>query len=231
MQIWFCPLNFQAIEIVVSEMNKDREKILQAIHKALQTPSVKPVRPDFNTSIYNPDEKNEDWAILFAQNLKKVQGEFCYCTDEKDFIANLLGLIKHKKANEIFVWEKELQNFLEITDVPFQKNTQNLKNAEIGITSCEYLIARTGSVLVSSKQNLGRSLSIYPPIHIVVAFASQIVYDVETALAKMREKYKVFPSMLSFITGPSRTADIEKTLVLGAHGPKELHVFLIDNNS
>lgn len=211
-------------------MNKDREKILEAIHKALQQPSAKPARPDFSASIYNPDEKNEDWAILFAQNLKKVQGEFCYCTDEKDFVSNLLGLIKQKKANEIFVWEKELQNFLEITDVPFQKNTQNLKNAEIGITSCEYLVARTGSILVSSRQNLGRSLSIYPPIHIVVAFASQLVYDVETALAKMREKYKVFPSMLSFITGPSRTADIEKTLVLGAHGPRELHVFLIDDN-
>lgn len=211
-------------------MNKDREKILEAIHKALQRTSAKPARPDFNVSIYNPDEKNEDWAILFAQNLKKVQGEFCYCTDEKDFVANLLGLIKQKKAKEIFVWEKELQSFLEITDISFQKNTQNLKNAEIGITSCEYLVARTGSILVSSRQNLGRSLSIYPPIHIVVAFASQIVYDVETALTKMREKYKVFPSMLSFITGPSRTADIEKTLVLGAHGPCELHVFLIDDN-
>ncbi len=212
-------------------MNKDREKILQAIQTALQQqPSNKPSRPDFSASIYNPDEKNEDWTILFAQNLKKVQGEFCYCSNEKDLIANLLGLIKHKKANEIFVWEKELQIFLEITDVPFQKGIQNLKNAEIGITSCEYLIARTGSVLVSSRQNLGRSLSIYPPIHIVVAFASQIVYDIETALTQIREKYKVFPSMLSFITGPSRTADIEKTLVLGAHGPRELHVFLLEDN-
>ncbi|MCS6796077.1 MAG: LUD domain-containing protein [Raineya sp.] len=211
-------------------MNKDREKVLEAIQKALQKPIAKPAKPDFFSPIYNLSEKNEDLAILFAQNLKNVQGGFCYCVDEQDFLVNLLGFIKTKKLTEIFIWEKQIQKFLEKTDVNFHTNTENLKNAQMSITSCEYLVARTGSVLVSSRQNLGRSLTIFPPVHVVVAFTSQLVYDVETALAKVREKYKVFPSMLSFITGPSRTADIEKTLVLGAHGPRELHVFLIDDN-
>jgi L-lactate dehydrogenase complex protein LldG len=76
----------------------------------------------------------------------------------------------------------------------------------------------------------GRRLTIYPPIHVVVAFASQIVPDLPEGIAYLRQLHpEGLPSMVSLVTGPSRTADIEKTLVLGAHGPKELHVILIDD--
>jgi L-lactate dehydrogenase complex protein LldG len=64
----------------------------------------------------------------------------------------------------------------------------------------------------------------------VIANTSQIVPDIKDALTGMKERYgKNLPSLVSVITGPSRTADIEKTLVMGAHGPKELYLFLIDN--
>ena len=75
----------------------------------------------------------------------------------------------------------------------------------------------------------GRRLSIYPPVHIVLAYTSQIVLDIKDGLKLLKEKYEgSLPSMISNVTGPSRTADIEKTLVLGAHGPKELFVFLLE---
>ena len=80
--------------------------------------------------------------------------------------------------------------------------------------------------MLSSKQGSGRSLSIFPPIHIVIAFASQLVEDIQDGLELVKKKYATLPSMICLTTGPSRTADIEKTLVLGAHGPKELVVFL-----
>ena len=74
----------------------------------------------------------------------------------------------------------------------------------------------------------GRSLSILPPVHIVIAHIDQIVATLEDGLhdAKVRHAGRM-PSMLSFITGPSRTGDIERILVLGAHGPKELIVVLV----
>jgi len=98
---------------------------------------------------------------------------------------------------------------------------------QAGITGCEFLIARTGSVVVSSASLSGRQMNVFPPVHIVLAHISQLVNLPEDALIAMQEKYGItLPSTISTITGPSRTADIEKTLVLGAHGPKEFIVFL-----
>ena len=109
---------------------------------------------------------------------------------------------------------------------------KNLERADAGITLVECLIARTGTILLSSRLDAGRSLSIFPPVHIVVAYTSQLMYDMKEALAMLMQKYDgAIPSMINLATGPSRTADIEKTLVLGAHGPKEVYVFLIDDSS
>jgi L-lactate dehydrogenase complex protein LldG len=103
-----------------------------------------------------------------------------------------------------------------------------LEACDAGITACEALIAQTGSILVSSGTCGGRGLSILPHVHIVIATIDQIVPTLGDALhaAKQRHAGRL-PSMLSFITGPSRTGDIERILVLGAHGPKELVVILV----
>jgi L-lactate dehydrogenase complex protein LldG len=78
----------------------------------------------------------------------------------------------------------------------------------------------------------GRKIIAYPEIHLVVATASQLVPDIKRGIQLLRRKYgEEFPSLVSLITGPSRTADIEKTLVMGAHGPKELYIFLIDDST
>lgn len=70
-------------------------------------------------------------------------------------------------------------------------------------------------------------MSVYPPQHIVIARKDQLVDYLHTAYDKIREKFPdQLPSQITLITGPSRTADIEKTLVMGAHGPRELHVLL-----
>ncbi len=108
----------------------------------------------------------------------------------------------------------------------FDKNT--LESCDAGITSCETLVAQTGSILVSSATSGGRALSILPHVHVVVATVDQIVATLADALHAMRDGYDGhLPSMLSFITGPSRTGDIERILVLGAHGPKELILILV----
>ena len=111
-------------------------------------------------------------------------------------------------------------------DASFDK--QGLEGCDAGVTTCEAIVAQLGAILVSSATSGGRALSILPHVHVVVADVSQVVPDLGAALAHAQARYgEAMPSMLSFITGPSRTGDIERILVLGAHGPKELYLILV----
>jgi len=111
-------------------------------------------------------------------------------------------------------------------------NTINLESSDAAITGCEYLVARTGTIVMSAAQQSGRTVSVYAPIHICIAYSHQLVYDIKDALLFLKEKYaENIPSLITFASGPSRTADIEKTLVTGVHGPKEVYLFLVDNES
>jgi hypothetical protein len=93
-------------------------------------------------------------------------------------------------------------------------------------TGCDCLVAQTGSIFVSTRSANGRAASIFPEMHLVIARRDQLVPDLPAAFALLRSRYgSNWPSMISLITGPSRTSDIEKTLVLGAHGPKRLAVY------
>jgi L-lactate dehydrogenase complex protein LldG len=98
----------------------------------------------------------------------------------------------------------------------------------VGITACDALIGQTGSILLTARSAGGRALSVLPPHHLVIARADQLVSDLPAAFELLSARYvKNYPSFITFITGPSRTGDIERILVLGAHGPKNLTVILI----
>jgi L-lactate dehydrogenase complex protein LldG len=103
-----------------------------------------------------------------------------------------------------------------------------LEACDAGITECDALIAQTGTVMLSSRRAGGRALSILPPHHVVLARRDQLVPDLPAAFDLLKAEYRDnLPSMISFITGPSRTGDIERILVLGAHGPKKLTVLCV----
>jgi L-lactate dehydrogenase complex protein LldG len=107
------------------------------------------------------------------------------------------------------------------------KDNPDLASCDVSVTSCESLVARTGSMLLSSAQN-GRTVSVYAPVHICIAHTNQLVFDIKDALGLVKKKYPAdIPSLITFASGPSRTADIEKTLVTGIHGPKEVFCFLV----
>ena len=105
---------------------------------------------------------------------------------------------------------------------------ERLEACDVGFTDCEALVAQTGSVLLTSRGNGGRALSVLPPHHVVIATAGQMVPDLLAAMALIRERHgAALPSLVTLHTGPSRTGDIERQIVLGAHGPKKLTVILI----
>jgi L-lactate dehydrogenase complex protein LldG len=104
-------------------------------------------------------------------------------------------------------------------------DVQAMEQSDAGISACDALVAQTGSVLVTSRSAGGRALSVLPPHHVVLARRDQLVRDLTVALQLVKRNYAPdYPSFIGFITGPSRTGDIERILVLGAHGPKKLTV-------
>lgn len=204
-----------------------KEKMLKKIRKALLEKRDNPYPNLEETPLY--EEFTDHIDLLFAEQLTAVAGHFVFCENEIQFVENLLHLAEEKNWRRIYSWEPGIQTILGNYEFPHYSTDTDFLNAEVGITACEALIARNGSVLISNSNKAGRRLSIYPHVHIVLAYTSQLVLDLKDAFKLIKQKYPgSIPTMISNITGPSRTADIEKTLVLGAHGPKELYVFLLE---
>jgi L-lactate dehydrogenase complex protein LldG len=204
-----------------------KERLLKKIRKALLEKRDNPYPNLEEMPIYPAAEDIPE--VMFAEQFTAAAGQFVFCEDEIQFIDNLLTLAEERNWHKIYCWEPALQAMLERYEYPYYETDKDFEQAEVGFTLCEALIARNGSILISNADMAGRRLSIYPPIHIVLAYTSQLVVDLKDGFNTIKQKYGIqLPSMLSVITGPSRTADIEKTLVLGAHGPKEIFVFLLD---
>lgn len=122
----------------------------------------------------------------------------------------------------------DLLKIIEEKGIAYNVDPEYARVAKYSLTTCEALVARTGSVFVSSAQMDGRRLISAAETHIVLAYDTQVFPDFPEAMDLLEEKYgNTFPSQVTAITGPSRTSDIEKTLVLGAHGPKNLYVILV----
>ncbi|MBL0181217.1 MAG: LUD domain-containing protein [Chitinophagaceae bacterium] len=197
-----------------------KENILKRIRQALSNPVPLPFPQSEGTnSVFLPAA--DDLEVLFAQEFTNLQGKFAFCVSEEDMLKQVQQLIAAKEWTKIYCNTNKWKE-------PFS-NTINLPGCDASITGCEYLVARTGTIVMSAAQQSGRTVSVYAPIHICIAYTSQLVYDVKDALQLIKEKYAGnIPSLITFASGPSRTADIEKTLVTGVHGPKEVYCFLVE---
>lgn len=209
-------------------ISPSKENILKRIRKALSQSTPLPFpQSEGNQPVYPPISQEPE--IEFAEQFNRLQGKFIYCINRQELAFQLGSLVKKQDWQKIFCVEDSI-----LTLLPPQLSDRlirtGLAESDAAITGCEYLVARTGSVVLSAAQTSGRSASVYAPIHICIAYTSQLVYDIKDALKSARDKYgRDLPSLLSFATGPSRTADIEKTLVVGVHGPKEVYVFLVED--
>jgi L-lactate dehydrogenase complex protein LldG len=207
--------------------NTAKENILKKIRQALAHPVPVPFpQSEGNDSVFQLSTK--ELEIEFAENFTGLLGRFSFCADEKELLDQLNTLATARKWEKIYCVEDVLKQSLAANN--FHNFTAtDLKTCDASITSCEFLIARTGSILLSSAQQSGRTTSVYAPVHICIAYTHQLVYDIKDALQLVKEKYTDrLPSLITLATGPSRTADIEKTLVVGVHGPKEVFCFLLD---
>jgi L-lactate dehydrogenase complex protein LldG len=192
-------------------MDVARDNILERVRAALRAPAHQPLPPTnapIFPSVTSPEARfREEFAALKSELIENgeqlagfLKGFAKIATDGSNLVGKAIG-----EANA------------------------SVRECDLGVTSCDCLVAQTGSIIVSTLSAGGRALSVLPPTHLVIARREQIVPDLATAMALLRKRYdKHWPSALSVITGPSRTADIEKILVMGAHGPKRLTLYFAD---
>jgi L-lactate dehydrogenase complex protein LldG len=223
----------------------ERDKIFARIGEALKTQASSGhgeghAQESFSGSIQNLNARQwlprvgegfEERIDLFRKNASDLRAEFHLVDNLQEASKLLLGLSAAEAWRKIGCHAGELTDAMQRqlglaickTDEPY--SVGELENCDAAITECDALIAQTGSVLVTSRSAGGRALSVLPPHHIVIAKRSQLVGDLTDAFVLIKEKYGGnYPSFISFITGPSRTGDIERVLVLGAHGPKKLTI-------
>jgi L-lactate dehydrogenase complex protein LldG len=192
-------------------MNPSRDNILDRVRAALRTEAHRPQAPTSSPifpPIANPEVRFRDEfttlkgeLIESAEKLREFLGAFAkIATDGSELVGNSVG-----EANA------------------------GIRDCDLGVTACDCLVAQTGSIIVSTLSAGGRALSVLPPAHLVIAHREQVVPDLVAGMALLRKRYdRHWPSALSVITGPSRTADIEKILVMGAQGPKRLAVYFAE---
>ena len=209
-------------------VSPSKENILKKIRKALSQSTPLPFpKSEGSESVFQPAQQEKE--IEFAEQFSKLQGRFVYCINQQELAFQLNSLVKKMDWQKVYCLEDDLAKMAgsQLSDRIIKTG---LADCDVSVTGCECLVARTGTIVMTSAQESGRSTSVYAPVHICIAYSDQLVYDIKDALQLVKDKYNnAIPSLITFATGPSRTADIEKTLVLGAHGPKELFVFLLDD--
>ncbi|TDW99484.1 LutC/YkgG family protein [Dinghuibacter silviterrae] len=209
------------------KVSSAKENILKRIRQALSNPVPVPFPNSEGTaSVYQPTP--EELEVKFAEEFSALQGKFLYCAGREELLEGLRSLIQVRgwKETKVVCKEEGLRDLVSPLRLVY---TDSVQEAAAGITGCEYLVARTGSILMSSAQSSGRTTSVYVPVHLCIAYVDQLVYDIKEGIQRIKEKYPDrLPSLITLASGPSRTADIEKTLVVGIHGPKEVFVFLVE---
>ncbi|HMU45575.1 MAG TPA: lactate utilization protein [Chitinophagaceae bacterium] len=212
----------------MSNASTPRENILKKIRRALSHSTPLPFpQSEGSQPIFKPLDQEPE--VEFAEQFNKLDGKFIYCINLQEFAFQLSSLIKKQNWNKVFCLEDKLIETV-IPQIEERLTKEGLADCDVAITGCEFLIARTGSIVMTSAQTSGRTTSVYAPVHICIAYTQQLVYDIKDALQLMKNKYgSSLPSLITFATGPSRTADIEKTLVKGVHGPKDVYLFLIES--
>ncbi|MDR1860108.1 MAG: LUD domain-containing protein [Bacteroidales bacterium] len=200
-----------------------RENILNRLKAAASAAPL--ATPDFSADIYATPIA--DKFETFKANLEPLGGRV-FLTATSETAAQLVGqLSRNESWGTTVCLDPKLRQLLSA----HVALSNDLDDPHVGITPCEFLVAHTGSVMISSAGASGRRLHVFPEIHVVIAAKEQTVAYLDDAIKNMRQKYgDNLPSLISNITGPSRTADIEKTLVKGMHGPRSIIVIVYEHD-
>ena len=226
-----------------------REEILRRIRKGLHGSTDKNASPKLDDdraeqgSIHIPSEflsNNKTLTTQFIEELRKISGNADVIENEEAIKAFILRLILDRRSNSFAIWESDLLQRLNLRDVLQDKglksatanNKEEMAEADIGITEADFAIADSGTLVLFADERQPRSVSLIPPVHVAILKSNRIVANIHDLFAHLTHSVAEMGSIndlsscVTFITGPSRTADIELNLTLGVHGPKEIFVLV-----
>jgi L-lactate dehydrogenase complex protein LldG len=228
-------------------MTTSRDKILNKLRAARQPFPDAPPRPKTYLPVTQVDNLTPD-ALLqrFMDEIVLLKGEAFAVEGEEAACRKTLELLQAHQATNVLTWDfqyipvagldKAIQRLdITITQPDIQdefraETLQYLEAAQVGITGADFAVAATGTLIVSTGVGKARIPTVLPPAHIAIIRQNQILPRLENWIAYQREHGLPAvrdTSNICFITGPSRTGDIEKQLVLGMHGPGEVQVIII----
>lgn len=224
-------------------MSNSREEILHRIRQGLKGVSSECRTqeidfPKVAARILNSaEEKTPDLRAQFISELNNVNTKVLQIGNEAEINDKILNLVADKKLKSYSIWESQFLTKLKTKEelknaglkLVTAKNKNRIANSDIGITEVDYAIADTGTLVLLANKYQPRSVSLLPPIHVAVVQPENLVSNIQDLfilLKSRQEEGEDITSCMTFITGPSRTADIELNLTLGVHGPKELYVIV-----
>lgn len=225
-------------------MANSRDKILSKLRAARQPFPDAPPRPKAYLPV-TPLDDDSPGALLerFTAELTRLNGQVFVADDDAAARDCVLELVRAQNAQAILAWDfryipvdglegtlRDAGIVVHDPDIHDEFRAETLTTLEavpVGLTGADGAAATTGSLIVSTGPGKGRIPTVLPRVHIAVIDSNQIVPRIEDWVAHIRAQHLqpvLNTSNLCFITGPSRTADIEKNLVLGMHGPELLQV-------
>lgn len=224
-------------------MNNSRKEILHTIKKGLKGSRSETLnqKRDFAQEAREVQKviNKKQWGLKsqFISEIQNVNTNVIEADKEENIVAALLRFIEEKELGSFSIWESEFLKELKIKDelkntglkLITAKNKNRIAKSDIGITEVDYAIVDTGTLVLLTKKNQPRSVSLLPPIHLAIVRPENLVRNIKDLFIILKsnlEEEQDITSCMTFITGPSRTADIELNLTLGVHGPKELYVVI-----
>ena len=206
--------------------NSVLENIRRSLGRTAQSPlSLRP-------AIYEPRllESLDSEVERFLSEVKKLSG-VSQKLSSPEIDSALKTLITDQNIRKATVWETphlrqlgiaEILNFLGVELISPNANKHEMAQCDLGITEADYLLPETGTLVLRSSAEKPRAVSLLPRVHLAIVRPEMIRADMHQVFAEAKGS-----NFLVFITGPSRTADIELTVTLGVHGPKNLYVWMM----
>lgn len=234
---------------MVSERNpvSDPNGVLAEVRRALgRSTTVRPVplQPFIETSI---ETTVSELIARFTEEASAVRAQVYLVSDKLQLVARIGEICRSVGATEValsdsgFIAEMNLPEQLaaqglslfapHAAAIDHEQMVTRLANCGVGLTAADYAIAETGTIVLSSDEPNGLLVSLLPPVHIALVRRSQIAASLDDVIGKIgteRVGRQDASRSVTLITGPSRTSDVELVLSIGVHGPKELHVIILD---
>ena len=210
----------------------NKEQILALLRNAvIEKPEAMFKDIDLQTDTWKPIREEDGNAITFVQRFKDMGGIFIYLENEAELGECLKQLAPQNGWGALWCTSPEMQTLLKKYDVNYVVDEPDRSNNPkvASIIPCDYLIAQTGSIIVSDGRAGSRKAYTNPDILLVMAHTDQIVVGLKEAMQSLNKQIGKDASQAVILTGTSRSYDIEQEIVQGVFGPRQIAVFLVDD--